>query len=85
MLVGFYYDSVYPTMGSVPAYKAMAITVMAGLGNVWGTVIASLILGLAETFLVISPLAFIPPRHSIAFIALILVLLLRPHGLFGQR
>ncbi len=71
VLVGFYYNSVYPTMGSVPAYKAMAIAVMGGLGNVWGTVIASLILGLVETFLVTSPLAFILPRDSIAFVALI--------------
>ena len=78
-------NSVYPTMGSVPAYKAMAIAVMGGLGNVWGTVIASLILGLVETFLVTSPLAFILPRDSIAFVALILVLLFRPHGLFGRR
>lgn len=85
VLVGFYYNSVYPTMGSVPAYKAMAIAVMGGLGNVWGTVIASLILGLVETFLVTSPLAFILPRDSIASVALILVLLFRPHGLFGRR
>jgi len=84
-LVGFYYNSVYPTMGSVPAYKAMAIAVLGGLGNVWGTVVASLILGLVETFLVISPAGLILPRDSIAFIALILVLLFRPHGLFGRR
>jgi branched-chain amino acid transport system permease protein len=84
-LVGFYYNSVYPTMGSVPAYKAMAIAVLGGLGNVWGTVVASLILGLVETFLVISPAGLILPRDSIAFVALILVLLFRPHGLFGRR
>ena len=83
--VEFYCNSVYPTMGSVPAYKAIAIAVMGGLGNVRRTVIASLILGLVETFLVTSPLAFILPRDSIAFVALILVLLFRPHGLFGRR
>jgi branched-chain amino acid transport system permease protein len=84
-LVGFYYNSVYPTMGSVPAYKAMAIAVLGGLGNVWETVLASLILGLVETFLVISPGGMILPRDSIAFIALIVVLLFRPYGLFGRR
>lgn len=84
-LVGFYYNSVYPTMGSVPAYKAMAIAVLGGLGNVWGTVIASVALGIIEAFLVISPAGLILPRDSIAFVALILVLLFRPQGLLGRR
>ncbi len=55
VLTGFYYNSAYPTMGSVPAYKAMAIALMGGLDNAWGTVNASLILGIVETFLVTSP------------------------------
>ncbi len=85
VLVGMYYNSVYPTMGSVPAYKAMAIAVLGGLGNVWGTVLAALLLGLVETFLVTSVVGLLLPRDSIAFIALILVLLFRPYGLFGRR
>ena len=35
--------------------------------------------------IVTSPLAFVLPRDSIAFVALILALLFRPHGLFGRR
>lgn len=85
VLVGVYYNSVYPTMGSVPAYKAMAIAVLGGLGNVWGTVLAALLLGVVETFLVTSPVGLFLPRDSIAFVALILVLLFRPYGLFGRR
>lgn len=85
VLVGFYYNSVYPTMGSVPAYKAMAIAVLGGLGNVWGTVVASVLLGITEAFLVTSPVGLFLPRDSIAFVALILVLLFRPYGLFGRR
>jgi branched-chain amino acid transport system permease protein len=85
VLVGFYYNSVSPTMGSVPAYKAMAIAVLGGLGNVWGTVVASVLLGVTEAFLVTSPVGLLLPRDSIAFVALILVLLFRPYGLFGRR
>jgi len=38
-------------MGSLPAYKALAIVVLGGLGNIPGTVLASIVVGLAETSL----------------------------------
>ena len=41
---------VEPTMGGVPSYKALAIIVLGGLGNVKGTLIASLLLGIVEAF-----------------------------------
>lgn len=84
VLIGLLYNAVSPTMGSVPAYKALAVIVLGGLGNTWGTVAAGLLLGLVETFLV-GVLGGIMPRDSIAFVALILMLLFRPQGLFGGR
>ena len=44
ILVGIYYNQVYPTMGAVPAYKSLAIIVVGGLGSVPGAVVASLLL-----------------------------------------
>jgi len=44
---------VEPTMGAVPSYKALAIIVLGGLGNVGGTLAASLVLGVVEAFGVI--------------------------------
>lgn len=74
---------VEPTMGSVPSYKALAIIVLGGLGNVRGTVIAALIIGVTEAFGTIY-LGNILDRDSIAFALLILVLMVKPTGLFSR-
>lgn len=84
ILVGIYYNQVYPTMGAVPAYKSLAIIVVGGLGSVTGSVVASLLLGLAETLLI--GFANIPlPRDALAFMAMIGVLMWRSEGLFGSK
>lgn len=83
VLIGVYDNQVWPTMGSIPAYKALAIVVLGGLGNIPGTVLASIVVGLAETFF-IGVLAIPFPRDAIAFIAMILVLMFRPYGLLGK-
>jgi len=75
---------VEPTMGGVPAYKALAIIVLGGLGNVKGTLIASLLLGVIEAFGTIY-IGSILDRDAIAFAFLILVLMIRPQGLFTGR
>ena len=83
ILVGIYYNQVYPTMGTVPAYKTLALIVVGGLGSVPGAVIASLSLGMAETLLI--GYANIPlPRDALAFIAMIGVLMWRSEGLLGS-
>jgi len=83
ILVGIYYNQVYPTMGAVPAYKTLALIVVGGLGSVSGAVIASLLLGIAETLLI--GYANIPlPRDALAFIAMIGVLMWRSEGLLGS-
>lgn len=83
ILVGIYYNQVYPTMGTVPAYKTLALIVVGGLGSVPGAVIASLLLGTAETLLI--GYANIPlPRDALAFIAMIGVLMWRSEGLLGS-
>jgi branched-chain amino acid transport system permease protein len=74
---------VEPTMGGVPAYKALAIIVLGGLGNVAGTLIASLILGVVEAFGTIY-VGNLLDRDAIAFAFLIFVLMLRPHGMFSR-
>ena len=84
ILVGIYYNQVYPTMGAVPAYKTLALIVVGGLGSVPGAVIASLLLGIAETMLI--GYADIPlPRDALAFIAMIGVLMWRSEGLLGSK
>lgn len=83
VLVGVFFNAVEPTMGSVPAYKGLAIIVLGGLGSFWGAVAASLLLGVVEA-LAIGTVGLLP-RDAIAFLALILMLLARPQGLLGER
>jgi branched-chain amino acid transport system permease protein len=83
VLIGVYDNQVWPTMGSIPAYKCLAIVVLGGLGNIPGSVLASFLIGLAETLL-IGVLAIPFPRDALAFVAMILVLMFRPHGLLGK-
>ncbi len=73
-----------PTMGGVPSYKALAIIVLGGLGNVGGTLIASIILGIIEAFGTIYVGDFLD-RDAIAFAFLIIILMLRPQGLFSRK
>lgn len=83
MLVGVYYNSVSPTMGDVTAYKGLAIIVLGGLGSIPGTVLGGLLIGLVETiFIGLVELPF--PRDAWAFLAMIVVFLLRPQGLLGR-
>jgi branched-chain amino acid transport system permease protein len=82
-MVALMNNLVEPTMGSVPSYKALAIIVLGGLGNVRGTLIAALVIGIAETFGTIY-LGDYLDRDSIAFAFLILVLMVKPTGLFAK-
>jgi len=83
VLIGVYDNQVWPTMGSIPAYKCLAIVVLGGLGNIPGSVLASFVIGLAETLL-LGVVAIPFPRDALAFVAMILVLMFRPHGLLGK-
>ena len=81
MIVGILNNLVEPTMGSVPSYKALAIIVLGGLGSVRGTLVAALALGVVESYGTIY-LGHVLNRDAIAFVFLILVLMVRPQGMF---
>jgi branched-chain amino acid transport system permease protein len=84
IMVGILYNSITPALGEVPSYKMLAIIVLGGLGNPLGTVIAGLIIGFTEVFL--SAYTSIPiPKDTIAFVVLIIMLLIKPEGLLGQK
>ena len=83
VLVGLIYPKIEPLMGVMPGLKAFVAAVFGGIGNVVGAVVGAITLGLAEEFLV----AYWAPtfRDALAFAILILVLLIKPTGLFGIR
>jgi branched-chain amino acid transport system permease protein len=74
--------SVQPTMGSAFVFKAFAIVIIGGLGNIAGAAIAAIMLGILESLIG----GFFPLTlaDSAGFIAMILVLLFKPEGLFGR-
>ena len=80
VMVSLLNNLVEPTMGAVPSYKALAIIVLGGLGSVRGALIASLALGIIESFGTIYVGNFLD-RDSIAFAFLIMILMIRPQGL----
>jgi branched-chain amino acid transport system permease protein len=83
-LVGLLDNLVDPGIGYVVSYKALAIIVLGGLGSVRGTLIASLILGVVESYGTIFIGSWLN-RDAIAFLALIALLMVRPQGFTGAR
>jgi len=75
--------SVYGGMGESITLKTFAVIVMGGMGNVRGTLVAGMLLGVVESL--VSGLIGLQYRDSVGFIALLLMLMLRPHGLFSQK
>jgi branched-chain amino acid transport system permease protein len=83
-LVALLDNLVDPGIGFVVSYKALAIIVLGGLGSVRGTLIASLVLGLVESYGTIFIGTWLD-RDAIAFLALIILLMIRPQGFIGAR
>jgi len=75
--------SVYGGMGESITLKTFAVIVMGGMGNVRGTLYAGVLLGVVESL--VSGLLGLQYRDSVGFVALLLMLMLRPHGLFSQK
>ena len=75
--------NVYPAVGFSLTLKAFAITILGGMGNVLGALIASFVVALVEALSVI----VIPSEwtNAIAFGLMIAVLLVRPDGILGRR
>jgi branched-chain amino acid transport system permease protein len=74
--------SVSPSIGLEWTLKALIVVVLAGLGSVLGTFVGGLVLGVAEAA---SAAAFGGPyREVIGLVIFVVVLVLRPRGLFGR-
>jgi branched-chain amino acid transport system permease protein len=75
----------FPMVGFKLSLKAFCILVIGGLGNIPGTLVGSLILGLTESFVG----TYVPEgsgwAEGISFILLIIILVIKPTGLFGTR
>ena len=72
-----------PDVGLFPAVKSYVIVVLGGLGSIPGSIVASLLLGSVESIAAVY--ISYDYRDTFGLVVLILVLLFRPQGLFGQK
>ena len=82
-MVGTYYGQIDFTMGWSYGLKAFTAAILGGIGNIPGAMIGGLLLGVIEA-LGASYLAM-AWKDAIAFLVLILILIIRPTGLLGER
>ena len=82
LLAGLTYPRIQPYMGILPGLKAFIAAVLGGIGNVPGAMLGAFIMGLAETFATAYNSLL---GEGIAFVILIIVLLIRPTGLLGEK
>ncbi len=77
------YSTVTPTVGAMPGLKAFVAAVFGGIGSIPGAVIGAFIIGIAENL--IRAAGYTAFSDAFTFALLIVVLLFRPTGLFGEK
>lgn len=83
VLVGIYYNQIDPLMGIMPGLKAFVAAVLGGIGIIPGAVTGAVLLGVTETM--VSGYGNSLFKDPVAFIILILILIVKPSGLFGKN
>ena len=73
---------VFPTIGGIFTLKAFVVTVLGGMGSVVGAIWGGLLLGVVES--VAASFGATGSRDAFGLVAFLLVLLVRPAGLFGR-
>ncbi|MCS6775142.1 MAG: branched-chain amino acid ABC transporter permease, partial [Chthonomonadaceae bacterium] len=81
MVAALTHVKITPLFGVMPGLKAFVAAVLGGAGNIPGAVAGGVLMGVAETFVAAH---YSTLRDAIAFVVLILILLVRPAGLFGR-
>ena len=77
------YTAVTPTVGAMPGLKAFVAAVFGGIGSIPGAMIGALIIGICENL--IKAAGWTAFSDAFTFALLIVVLLFRPTGLFGEK
>jgi len=77
------YTAVTPTIGAMPGLKAFVAAVFGGIGSIPGAVIGALIIGISENL--IKAAGWTAFSDAFTFALLIIVLLFKPTGLFGEK
>ncbi len=74
--------SVSPVMGSEMIITVFAVVVIGGMGSIMGSIITGLLLGMVEGF---TKVVYAPASSTVIFLIMVIVLLVKPAGLFGKE
>lgn len=83
VMVGLYYGQISFTMGWLYGLKAFTAAILGGIGNIPGAMVGGLLLGVIEALG--AAYISIAWKDAISFLVLILILIVRPTGLLGER
>lgn len=83
VMIGLYYNTINPLMGIIPGLKAFVAAVLGGIGIIPGAMVGGFLMGILETM--VSGYGSSLYRDAVAFGVLILILLIKPTGLFGKN
>lgn len=83
IMAGMYYQSIFPTMGLPFGIKGFVAAVIGGIASVPGAIAGGLLLGVLEGLT--GGYIGMAYRDMIAYALLLIVLLVKPQGLFGSR
>jgi branched-chain amino acid transport system permease protein len=75
--------TIHPAMGAEILTPAFVVVVIGGLGSFWGVVVAALLVGMLKGIMV--AIGFSAFSTAAIYALMLLVLLVRPRGLFGER
>jgi len=82
ILFGIAYPVLDPYMGIVYGWKAFVAAILGGRGSIMGATLAGFLLGFLEIFVaMVFPSSF---RDLIAYSIILMILVFRPHGFFGE-
>jgi len=93
------YPGVFPTAGAMPGLKSFVAAVFGGIGSIPGAVFGGLLIGICESLikgldtilgpagagLIKTPLEFATFSDAFTFVLLIVILVFKPTGLFGEK
>jgi branched-chain amino acid transport system permease protein len=74
--------SVSPVMGSEMIITVFAVVVIGGMGSIMGSIVTGLLLGMVEGF---TKVVYAPASGTVIFLIMVIVLLVKPAGLFGKE
>ena len=83
VMVGIYYNTINPLMGTLPGLKAFIAAVFGGIGIIPGAMIGGYAIGVTEVF--VSGYGNSMYRDAVVFAILIVILIVKPSGLLGKN